>query len=467
MFFVHKNRQLSAPKIYERISELEKPYKIKKYKIIDLFAGIGGIRLGFENIFEKNCECVFTSEIDEKCCETYYNNFPYPKNIDISHNKDITKIDVSTIPDHNILLAGFPCQAFSMAGNRLGFECASGTLFFEIVKIIKEKRPDIFLLENVKGLTSHDNGNTLKIIKKILRNDLNYFVYSKILDSQKFGLAQRRERIYIIGFKEPRKFKFPKSFTDIIPKIKNYVTSSSIKDVLDENPDKDLFLTKDYWDNLKTRKQDKKSQNKCGFGYFLKSIDDCANTLVVGGSGENNLIVDNRFAVLSGRNNDNVRKLSARECARLQGYPDTFTLHSLKTHSYKQIGNSVAINVITSIADSIKLYFENDDMIIKSSEKGLLIIKFMIAMYENDIFSVTDIRSKNPSCRKTMKRILEIVDNECIIIENISTFLEELIIVNLVKSYADSYVQFNKELINLDDISDLVNFVQNKIENIK
>jgi|SRR5579862_3449569 len=464
MFFIHENKKIDSSKIYSQIFKSEK----EKYKIIDLFAGIGGIRLGFENIFDKDCECVFTSEIDEKCNETYYNNFPKLKDMD-NHNKDITKIDISTIHDHNILLAGFPCQSFSMAGNRLGFESASGTLFFEIVKIIKEKRPDIFLLENVKGLISHDGGNTLKTIKNILRNDLNYFVYSKVLDSQNFGLAQRRERIYIVGFREPRKFKFPDSFTDnitdlMLSKNKNFIISSSIKDILDEKPEKDLFLTKDYWANLKIRKTDKIKQNKGGFGYSVKKIDDCANTLVVGGSGENNLIIDDRFPTILGRNIENVRKLSPKECARLQGYPDSFILHSLKTHSYKQLGNSVAINVISSIAYSIKLYFEDEKMKIICDEKSLLIIKFMIAMFENDIFSITDVRSKNPSCRKTMKRILEIIDNECVVISDISIFFEELITIDLVKSYGDSFVQFNKELIILTDICDFVNFIENKIK---
>lgn len=162
----------------------------KKYKAIDLFAGIGGIRLGFANAFKDNIEFVFSSEIDKYAQQTYTANFG-----ETPHG-DITKINEKDIPSHDILLAGFPCQAFSIAGKRLGFEDIRGTLFFEVARIIKYHKPKIVFLENVKGFVNHDNGNTFKVVKETLQ-DLGYKVYAKVLNAKDFGIPQNRERIYI------------------------------------------------------------------------------------------------------------------------------------------------------------------------------------------------------------------------------------------------------------------------------
>ena len=169
--------------------------------IIDLFAGVGGIRLGFEQAaheFHLNTQCVFTSEIDDWACATYRKNFP---NDGHDPKSDITKVDEKSIPDFDVLLAGFPCQAFSIAGKRGGFNDTRGTLFFDVARIIKEKRPKAFLLENVKGLTNHRSGKTLEVIINTLKEDLGYTVFYKVLNAKDYGLAQMRERIYIVGFR--------------------------------------------------------------------------------------------------------------------------------------------------------------------------------------------------------------------------------------------------------------------------
>lgn len=181
----------------------------KKYKAIDLFSGIGGIRIGFTNAFKENIEFVFSSEIDKYAQQTYQANF------DETPHGDITKIDEKKIPSHDILLAGFPCQAFSIAGKRLGFEDTRGTLFFEVARIIKYHKPKIVFLENVKGFVNHDKGNTFKVVKESLE-ELGYKVYSKVLNAKDFGIPQNRERIYIVAFLNDIRFEFPKPFNSNI-----------------------------------------------------------------------------------------------------------------------------------------------------------------------------------------------------------------------------------------------------------
>lgn len=190
-----------------------------KFTFVDLFAGIGGIRLGFEQVGGK---CVFSSEWDKYAQQTYQANFgEVPEG-------DITKIDPKSVPDHDILTAGFPCQAFSIAGRRLGFEDIRGTMFFYVAKILDVKRPKAFLLENVKGLANHDRGKTLKVILDVLRNDLDYYVPDpKILNAKDFGVPQNRERIYIVGFRKDiidRGFTYPTKFG----------TSAKVKDILED-----------------------------------------------------------------------------------------------------------------------------------------------------------------------------------------------------------------------------------------
>lgn len=310
------------------------------FTFIDLFAGIGGFRLAFEDLGGK---CVFSSEIDKYCHQTYEANFG-----DIPHG-DITKIDETSIPNHDILLGGFPCQAFSIAGKKGGFEDTRGTLFFEVARIIKEKRPKAFFLENVKGLTSHHKGKTLEVILNTLRNDLGYFVPDpEIMDAKHFGVPQKRERIFIVGFRKDlgiTNFTYPKPLD--IPKV-------TFKDVKEKFPvSAKYYLSTTYLDTLRNHKARHESKGN-GFGYEIISDDDIANAIVVGGMGrERNLVIDHRLTdytpvthIKGEINREGIRKMTPREWARLQGYPDSFKIVVSDAQAYKQFGNSVAVPAI-------------------------------------------------------------------------------------------------------------------------
>lgn len=325
------------------------------YKFIDLFAGIGGIRLGFEQTFKKNSETVFVSEWDEYAQKTYKANFESPKEI----AGDITKINEKEIPTFDICLAGFPCQAFSMAGQRKGFEdnykgACRGTLFLDVARICEEHKPKVIFCENVKGLTIHDKGRTFKIIKSTFEN-LGYNVFSQILNSRDFGVPQNRERIYIVCFRkdlEIEEFNFPKS-TD---------STKTIRDILEENPvSAKYYLSTTYIETLKRHKARHEALGH-GFGYEIRDLDSVAGAIVCGGMGrERNLIIDKRQKNLTpvthikGKvNTDGIRKMTPREWARLQGFPDSYKLVLADTHLYKQFGNSVSVPVIAAIAGEIK-----------------------------------------------------------------------------------------------------------------
>jgi DNA (cytosine-5)-methyltransferase 1 len=216
----------------------------RMYKSIDLFAGIGGIRLGFDQAFKDDIETVFISEWDEKAQETYYANFGH--NLEIAG--DITKIDEKDIPAHDILLAGFPCQAFSLAGQRKGFDDARGTLFFDVARIAKHHQPKVIFAENVKNLVNHDRGRTFKVIKAIL-TDLGYTVFNKVLNSKDFGVPQNRERIYIVAFRNdiaPLGFRFPEK-TD---------STKVIGDILeDTETSTKYYLSTVYLESLRKHKK--------------------------------------------------------------------------------------------------------------------------------------------------------------------------------------------------------------------
>lgn len=325
------------------------------YKFIDLFAGIGGIRLGFEQAFKKNSETVFVSEWDEYAQKTYKTNFESPKEI----AGDITKINEKEIPTFDICLAGFPCQAFSMAGQRKGFDdnykgICRGTLFLDVARICEEHKPKVIFCENVKGLTIHDKGRTFKIIKSTFEN-LGYNVFSQILNSRDFGVPQNRERIYIVCFRkdlEIEEFNFPKS-TD---------STKTIRDILEENPvSAKYYLSTTYIETLKRHKARHEALGH-GFGYEIRDLDSVAGAIVCGGMGrERNLIVDKRQKNLTpvthikgNVNTDGIRKMTPREWARLQGFPDSYKLVLADTHLYKQFGNSVSVPVIAAIAGEIK-----------------------------------------------------------------------------------------------------------------
>jgi DNA (cytosine-5)-methyltransferase 1 len=316
--------------------------KNKIYTSIDLFAGIGGIRLGFQQTGRtKN---VFSAELNPFSCITYEKNFgdnPFC---------DVTKIEPKTLPDFDILLAGFPCQAFSIAGKRGGFEDTRGTLFFDVARIIKEKQPKAFLLENVKGLVSHDKGRTFKTILNAL-DELGYFVRYSFLNAKDYGVPQKRERIYIVGFKKEVEFNFPK-------KKKLEI---SLKDILEEKEvSSKYYVSEAYMNTLIAHRQRHETKGN-GFGYEIIDLHSCANTLVCGGMGrERNLIIDERLTDFTVRtnikgviNNRFIRKTTPREWARLQGFPDSFEIPVSDSQAYKQFGNSVCVAVINAIAEEI------------------------------------------------------------------------------------------------------------------
>jgi DNA (cytosine-5)-methyltransferase 1 len=324
------------------------------YKTIDLFAGIGGLRLGFEKT--ARCKNVFSSEIDTNACLTYINNFGEDPQSDVTK---LTKAQLANIPDFDILLAGFPCQTFSIAGIKKGFEDSRGQLFFDIAKILKIKKPQAFLLENVKGLVSHERGNTLKTILKILTEELNYRVTYQVLNSKDFGVPQNRERIYIVGFKRKSDFAFP---TPLGIKV-------IIADILESGVAEKYFISERYWQCLQQHKA--RHQNKGnGFGYKIIEENGISNAIVVGGMGkERNLIIDRNVKTLDPRYNGAfVRKMTPREWARLQGYPDDFKIHPIDTHAYKQLGNSVTVPVITAIAENMLKALDNYN--IKADKSG-------------------------------------------------------------------------------------------------
>ncbi len=323
-------------------------HKKYQFKFIDLFAGIGGIRLAFQNLKGK---CVFSSEWDKFSKLTYEANFgevPFG---------DITKPEVKNyIPNgFDVLCAGFPCQSFSIAGKRGGFEDTRGTLFFDVAEIIKQKQPKAFFLENVKGLKSHDKGNTLRTILNTLRNDLNYYVPEpKIINAKDFGVPQNRERIFIVGFRkdlEIDSFKYPKELNKEV----------KLSDVLEKDEvSVKYYLSTTYLETL--RKHKARHINKGnGFGYEILSNDGIANAVVCGGMGrERNLIVDNKLTnfvpvtKITGKvNREGVRKMTPREWARLQGFPDNFKIVVSDAQAYKQFGNSVAIPAIQATAELI------------------------------------------------------------------------------------------------------------------
>ncbi|MFV0290639.1 MAG: DNA cytosine methyltransferase [Mangrovibacterium sp.] len=325
-----------------------------KFHFIDLFAGIGGIRLAFQNLGGR---CIFTSEWDEKAKMTYEANFgevPFG---------DITKKSTKNfIPDgFDILCAGFPCQAFSIAGKRGGFEDTRGTLFFDVAEIIKTKQPKAFFLENVKGLINHDKGRTLHTILNVLREDLGYFVPEpQVMNAKDFGVPQNRERIFIVGFRNDlgvSSFNYPKpsgrkaTFADVREE-----KTVSVK----------YYLSTIYVNTLRAHKPRHASKGN-GFGYEIISDDGTANAVVCGGMGrERNLVIDHRLKdftpvthVKGNVNREGIRKMTPHEWARLQGFPDEFIIPVADASAYKQFSNSVAVPAIQATANEIIKILEN------------------------------------------------------------------------------------------------------------
>ncbi|RMI73764.1 DNA (cytosine-5-)-methyltransferase [Streptococcus iniae] len=317
------------------------PFLNKKnlpFKMIDLFAGIGGTRLGFQ--LTNEVETVFTSEWDKFAQKTYTTNFG-----DLPEG-DITQINELTIPDHDILVAGFPCQAFSQAGKRLGFEDTRGTLFFDVARIIKAKRPKAFLLENVKNLKTHNKGNTYKTIISTLE-DLGYSTSSVLFKARDFGVPQNRERIYIVGFdktevKNFNKFTFPQPF-----KI-----DTKLGNILQDNVDEKYTISDKLWDGHQRRKAEHKTKGN-GFGYSLFNAESpYTNTLSA-------RYYKDGSEILIEQNNSNPRKITPREAARLQGFPEEYIIPVSDTQAYKQFGNSVCVPAIHEIAKQMLVILKN------------------------------------------------------------------------------------------------------------
>lgn len=331
-----------------------------KYKSIDLFAGIGGIRLGFEEAFGSDIGTVYASEIDKKAVETYRANFFD----DFEIAGDITKEDEEDVPSFDICLAGFPCQSFSIAGQRKGFEddykgVSRGTLFFDVARICEYHMPKVIFLENVKGLKNHDRGGTYKVIKGRLE-EMGYTVFEDILNSRNFGVPQNRERIYIVAFRDdiaPEKFKFPQKTDD----------TKELSDIIEEEAvSAKYYISDTYWNTLVNHRQRHEAKGN-GFGYEIREWNDVAGAIVCGGMGrERNLLIDKRQKDLTpvtnikGEiNNQGIRKMTPREWARLQGFPENFKLKVADTHLYNQFGNSVTVPVIKAIAKEIKKHLDN------------------------------------------------------------------------------------------------------------
>lgn len=346
---LHENKKkLSVPLNIKSIKL--KIFMIRVYRAIDLFAGIGGIRLGFKQAFKEHIDFVFSNDNDIFCSQTYNKNFIKP---DIFHEEDITLFKIEKIPDFDILLAGFPCQPFSIAGKKKGFGDKRGILFYKLVDILRVKRPLAFMLENVKNLKSHNRGKTFLEIKKILEEDLGYTTYHKIINAVNFGLPQKRERLYIIGFKGDLGFNFPVG-TD---------SNITIDKFLEKKPvDMKYYLSQQYLNTLKKHRERHLAKGN-GFGYRIIPYNGIANTIVCGGMGkERNLVKDNIYYnawkpgedPFKKKNNEGIRKMTEREWARLQGFPDNFIFPVSMTQAYKQIANSVPISVVKAIAIEMK-----------------------------------------------------------------------------------------------------------------
>lgn len=322
-----------------------------RFTFIDLFAGIGGFRIALQNLGGK---CVYSSEFDAKAQESYLANYGEMPFGDIT--KESTK---SYIPQHfDILCGGFPCQAFSLAGHRLGFKDETrGTLFFEIEAILRKHQPRAFFLENVKGLAIHDKGRTLKTILGHL-DDAGYDVVPpQILNAMDFGVPQHRERIYIIGFRKDlhintANFHYPE------PQTKGE-NRPRFRDVMEnEVPSVKYYLSTTYVETLKRHRARHEAAGH-GFGYEIIDTDGVANAIVVGGMGrERNLLIDKRLKdftpitnIKGEVNREGIRRMTPREWARLQGFPDKFKIVVADASAYKQFGNSVAIPAIQATAE--------------------------------------------------------------------------------------------------------------------
>lgn len=325
------------------------------YRFIDLFAGIGGMRLAFE---AAGGQCVYSNEWNKYSQKTYFTNFG------VQPDGDITKVKAEDIPDHDILVAGFPCQPFSIAGvskkNSLGratgFEDKTqGTLFFDVCRILKAKRPRAFMLENVKNLCSHDKGRTFAVIKESLA-ELNYRVFFDILDGRQY-VPQHRERIVIVGFDQKRygekiDFTFRLSPPERPPVV---------RDILEDAPDEKYTLSDKLWTYLQNYAAKHKEAGN-GFGYGIAPLDGVTRTISA-------RYYKDGSEILIGQEGRNPRRLTPRECARLQGFPETFQIPVSDTQAYRQFGNSVVVPLMADVAGLILSKLEALDKTLREKRR--------------------------------------------------------------------------------------------------
>ncbi len=315
-----------------------KKKSLSGFTFIDLFAGLGGFRIALESLGAK---CVYSSEWDEPVREVYAENFG-----DIPDG-DITQVDENSIPDHDILCAGFPCQAFSISGKQRGFEDSRGTLFFDVARIVKAKKPKVVFMENVKNFASHDNGNTLSVVKTIME-ELGYTFHQRVLNAADYGIPQKRERIYMVCFRNDLdigEFNFPKPFP-----LKKHVEDFLLED---ESQVEHLYIQRPdiYFNGVEDNKYSNKPirlgiVNKGGQGERIYSVKGIAITLSANGGG---IFAKTGGYLINGK----ARKLHPRECARLMGFPDSYKICKSDNQAYKQFGNSVVIDVLQLIGQEI------------------------------------------------------------------------------------------------------------------
>jgi DNA (cytosine-5)-methyltransferase 1 len=359
---VNKTR-IKRLKIKEKALEYAFSNKASKLRFIDLFCGIGGFRIAFE---KAGCECVFSSDWNEKAQETYLANFG-----ERPHG-DIYSVPDNAIPAHNILCAGFPCQPFSIAGvskklslgRKHGFEDKEqGNLFFKLAELLDHHRPDAFVLENVKHLQRHDQGRTFRIISETLTDHLKYHVHHCVIDARGV-VPQHRERIFLVGFREPRHFEFPK-FPSEGPKLES---------ILDAEVAQKYTLTDHLWNYLQAYAAKHKAAGN-GFGFGLVTGKDTARTLSA------RYYKDGSEILISQGLRKNPRRLTPRECARLMGFPENFKIPVSDTQAYQQFGNSVVVPVVGRIAKAVTaalhrpLNYRPDLVLVMNDKKGADVVE--------------------------------------------------------------------------------------------
>ena len=351
-----------APALREflRLSDSIEP--LRDFTFIDLFAGIGGIRTAFERV---EGSCVFTSEWDRWAQKTYTANFPHDEYRDHTFAGDITAIAAADVPDHDVLVGGFPCQPFSIAGvskkNALGrahgfADITQGTLFFDVARIIDEKRPAAFLLENVKNLRSHDKGRTFEVIRKTLEDELGYELHTRVVNGKHFT-PQNRERIIMVGFRDPTTFSFddliledyPMKVTDILHSSSDGVLehdSDRFVDPCTGNPQAKYTLTDNLWAYLQNYAAKHRAAGN-GFGFGLANLEGTTRTLSA-------RYYKDGSEILIPQDGSNPRRLTPRECGRLMGFDDDFVIPVSDTQAYKQFGNSVVVPAMAAVAQLMR-----------------------------------------------------------------------------------------------------------------